>query len=843
MDFDAHLSFRAIHGSAEAFQAQIVEIASHQFDRDRNLTWAENLRFLTPYHAEESLSQEITRGSSRRDKIYISGTHSFIPPTLRTWYADSKLNTSAQLSLSSPSASQKKGHDDSCDCYSCAIFSVKEPANDSYFRKPILRLTAPGEIRDCTHYLAISYCWQQPVASVDTFDEGHQSQKQHYVIRTPTGARQNRAPTSILDRAIAYAASQSIRLIWIDQECIEQNDPIDKELSIQAMDFVYQTAQETVAILNSRIDTIPHVSTFKALANRYAKGFFVTLETLFMEQVQRMDIKSIIEVAEMIASDPWHTRAWTLHESVVSSGLLNLLVPCDLVREKEPWLGSLRGQIVINQLVLQRLFTPILYPWLLIEEAVNAESSYLSPHFFPKTFGYQISTIFNCLNSAYNSETSDAGRNRRPFTNAKHAMAYAGKAAKAYRRFERTCPGHKWRTSHPSAKHYNALEACALLLDRSITHEPDRLAILANLCGFKIRLNTADFSRLGIGFSTSALTLALLNNDLSLLEGLSISVGGLGTAVQKQENIFSWLPPLGDSIERATSNIQGLAAFNPYRTMYTPRLSCLSLDPSGMLTLGFLFKVVHTVAVRQAEFLRHETPTYLRTHTHPLRKNTFSGHEHFIWASRFIELLNDASGPVFGATSLIEKSFWTVIIKLYNAGHIEVAKALYYERTGDTYPDIRSLREKGLWPQDSGSFGNLFHDNFSRKAYDWKTGLSECLKEDERISFCQLINGYECTDKPVPCVILSSPKSGLDATTLESTLVFVPYSNRIIRSEQYKKILWACSVKNLSGGSLEETSSVTKLRWAGSISGQMFPYLCGPAETLSADVAQPFLLI
>jgi hypothetical protein len=257
--------------------------------------------------------------------------------------------------------------------------------------------------------------------------------------------------------------------------------------------------------------------------------------------------------------------------------------------------------------------------------------------------------------------------------------------------------------------------------------------------------------------------------------------------------------------------------------------------------MGFLFKVVCTVSVPAAQKFLHETVTSLRNPNDALPNTIFNRHEHSIWASRFVELLNHTSGPILGG-SLVERSFWAVLLELYNVGHISVAEALYYERTGDTYPEIRSLQGKGLLSGSFGFFSN-FPDGYSTRKvnYDWKTGLSECLEEDEVISFCQLINGYKCIDKQVPYVILSSLKSASDFAS-EPTLVFVPYSNRIIRSEQYKKIIWACGVKNLGGGSLGENTDITKLRFSGSINSKMFPYLCGPAETLSADVAQQYFL-
>lgn len=66
--------------------------------------------------------------------------------------------------------------------------------------------------------------------------------------------RDNAAPTEATDRSISYAAHHGSRLIWIDQECIDQGiqeqAPPDVELSIcrtkaiavQPMDRLYTTS-------------------------------------------------------------------------------------------------------------------------------------------------------------------------------------------------------------------------------------------------------------------------------------------------------------------------------------------------------------------------------------------------------------------------------------------------------------------------------------------------------------------------------------------------------------------------------------------------------------------------
>jgi len=65
-----------------------------------------------------------------------------------------------------------------------------------------------------------------------------------------------------------------------------------------------------------------------------------------------------------------------------------------------------------------------------------------------------------------------------------------------------------------------ALDACGLLNDRGIMEPSDLIAILGNLCQYKIRLNTWTIRQAGLSFSVCALALSLLNGDMSLFLGL-----------------------------------------------------------------------------------------------------------------------------------------------------------------------------------------------------------------------------------------------------------------------------------------------------------------------------------
>ena len=64
-------------------------------------------------------------------------------------------------------------------------------------------------------YVAVSYKWPPPGKAVA-------------VGKYHTGMRPNKVQNVVLDRAINYAAYRKCPLLWIDQECVPENDPEKK---------------------------------------------------------------------------------------------------------------------------------------------------------------------------------------------------------------------------------------------------------------------------------------------------------------------------------------------------------------------------------------------------------------------------------------------------------------------------------------------------------------------------------------------------------------------------------------------------------------------------------------
>ena len=112
-------------------------------------------------------------------------------------------------------------------------------------------LTLPGELPLGQEYISVSYTWahsQEIDASKPISD---------YRIKdraTPDAPfRSINCPTMVFHRAWYFARARGIPYVWIDQECIYQDNTEDKERHLQIMDKIYEKSKRTVAILSKEV--------------------------------------------------------------------------------------------------------------------------------------------------------------------------------------------------------------------------------------------------------------------------------------------------------------------------------------------------------------------------------------------------------------------------------------------------------------------------------------------------------------------------------------------------------------------------------------------------------------
>ena len=307
-------------------------------------------------------------------------------------------------------------------------------------------------------YVAVSYCWDRNVHEWYDAD----SDLPILIKQRDGGTKRSGIPPDVLYRALCFAQSRDIGAIWIDQECINQDDPVDKEDAIQSMDMIYEESAHPIAILESWFDKQEQVDIFASIAD----------PDLFEFDPTKID--ALCDILEDFVLEKWFTRAWTLQESTSSGVRMVLLIGCpDL--EKPECFGPNPDEFEISV-------------WDFQQAMVNARGL--------------------IERSLANSDWEDT-------TDAINASNFADIL---WNRLPTDTPAEHERMDDYRQR-CSAAQAITFLAERHNSVFSDRLAILANLCNFEIRIESKVLDDPSASFSTCALTLAILNGDMSLLVG------------------------------------------------------------------------------------------------------------------------------------------------------------------------------------------------------------------------------------------------------------------------------------------------------------------------------------
>ncbi|GAP92134.1 putative heterokaryon incompatibility [Rosellinia necatrix] len=421
----------------------------------------------------------------------------------------------------------------------------------------------------CNHFVAVSYCWSS--------EKGRAVEDTGYEVVEEDGTVRNaRASNNTIDRAVAFARENGFRLIWIDQECIEQTDPYKKELAIQAMDYVYAMAHTTIGLLHAELQQ-EHLDCLSRLLQSQSRP---------QQNIQRggrralttprpIDPSVLAEAVSLIVNDEWNARAWILQEAFASSGWMILLFP------KAAPVDVRGGHLICPKVSLSEL-------------AVD------------------IGTLRRCLHIACGmiqeamgpaKPATPRGRTRGERLQRRKPKRGQGQGsgvpsadtAMALERVLYFHPGNVeasasvWINNSKPRRTCSAATALTYLRLRDLGRVADKLAIVANLCDYHLRLNTTELEKTQQSLATCMLTLSLVNGDFTLLtpqlyRGLPETSKPEYAAASEPE--FSWLHSFSRHLQQIDSDI-----WNPYG--YTTGLNAGShkLSSEGLDLMGALWNV------------------------------------------------------------------------------------------------------------------------------------------------------------------------------------------------------------------------------------------------------------
>ena len=189
-------------------------------------------------------------------------------------------------------------------------------------------------------------------------------------------------------------------------------------------------------------------------------------------------MQTLAEALSLIAMDRWNTRAWILQEAFVSIGNMVILFP----RAKEM---AVKGwSMVCQDLSLTEIGINIK----ILHKCIDRCAGFLNPK--P---GSSIPVKLPQW-----AETLERLSSFLPEAQPSHMVAVRIRGSKP----RRTC---------------NAAVAWSFLKHRDNDRVADKLAILANLCDYTLRLNTVELEQSQKPLSVCIFALAIANGDLSLL--------------------------------------------------------------------------------------------------------------------------------------------------------------------------------------------------------------------------------------------------------------------------------------------------------------------------------------
>ncbi|KAI0107572.1 hypothetical protein GGR51DRAFT_559377 [Nemania sp. FL0031] len=373
----------------------------------------------------------------------------------------------------------------SCDI--CSQF----PRFPTHRKTRKFRLVCPAKIFEqgmCEHFVAVSYRWADgPRGSAQIMTEATDA--------SHSSIRQSKAPDSIIDRAVAHAVNNGLRFIWIDQECLPQpllegrnltaDELSEFQLGVQSMVMVYGRAQTTAGLLNSVTVSRCQIEAIESILHPFwgrEVQKWVNSHSDLPSAIRAL--KDVLDFLRQVTEDVYYTRAWIFQEILSAGSNLSLLMGTEQPQVEDTVMRPTRdysmGVSIFRRLVDA---TDIIYKSNLL----------IQPD---KPWRTQLADV-----DIYG-----------------HRGGAQDVASKA-RLLHPSAPEIKHRplSGQGSRQTCDAASALTFLRTRRCHDVVDRVAIVANMCNYDVRLNTEMVGRYCPSLRIALLALSVMNNDLSLL--------------------------------------------------------------------------------------------------------------------------------------------------------------------------------------------------------------------------------------------------------------------------------------------------------------------------------------
>ncbi|KAK0619669.1 heterokaryon incompatibility protein-domain-containing protein [Immersiella caudata] len=469
--------------------SSIDKISKHTTSRHLAQSWARRLRFLT---FDDDAASEIVPTVSHEKRLLCGGCESGqrIPPGHHCYSHEQSLRTAnleSETIAATANACRHITHLACSYCRTIPLFPTRKKATRFRIRRVVQKdadmgmgTFDPKSYREfpCGHFVAVSYCWSSQPPASDS--DGDVDAGPYMVVEEDGSVREARASKHTIDRAVAFAAQNGYRMIWIDQECIPQDDPAEKEVGIQAMDIVYLSAHITIGLFETTLEQRHMDALFGTTTARHVAEALSLVPRgklpAARRQPQVLEFGNVAETLELVVGDRWNTRAWILQEAFASAGSIVMLLPKS-------------NRVRVHDFGL-----------LCHEKAPSSEIC------------VDFHVLFTCLKLAANI-IERARPDGNTLAQTLHKVSWLHPEFPRVSMVEWSIGGSKQRDT------CSAATALAFLRYRENTVVSDRLAIIANMCGYEKRLDTVGLGNSGnvSSLAVCVLALSIMNGDFSLL--------------------------------------------------------------------------------------------------------------------------------------------------------------------------------------------------------------------------------------------------------------------------------------------------------------------------------------
>ena len=350
--------------------------------------------------------------------------------------------------------------------------------------------------RPCVHFVAVSYCWPKPV--LDGKGNIVKSEGSCQIRELDGRVRRSRAPDDIVDRAVEFANTCGLRMIWIDQECLPQptqdspqEDKDYQQAGVQSMDILYNRALVTAGLhtggfgSQAQLDAVQElIALNEGRARRrppsdYDQEFFSHVESFL----------------GMVCHDRWYTRAWVVQEALSSgSGLFLVFRQGNAQTHGGRIRFSDRYDTPGHSLDTNDRATPSSQIHIHVDSfrgLVRTARSLFEPYFVRVGSALAHQESFSILSAAASLHPTVANTNQ--------TVQMTG------------------QNIYGNRQRLDGASALTLLKSRQCRYPEDRIAILANMCGYEVRLNTDELAKHCKSLRVGLLAVMLLNGDVSAL--------------------------------------------------------------------------------------------------------------------------------------------------------------------------------------------------------------------------------------------------------------------------------------------------------------------------------------